>query len=230
MKQKTSHAPAGKFKRWLVTSLVIGSLSGMASAQTTVFYSDTGSGSNAASGYTSSGDLDSIGYDSSTYISSTGATAADTGTISTRPTVNVALPAYYQNYSAVNLPTSIGTETLQSVTLYLYAESVNPDGSSLSFTIYDSLNGTGNTIPLTLSNTNEGTFFSFTLTAEQFAGGFSIGATGLPTNALLNISSEENASVFQTPGLLATYSAIPEPSAILLGAASALGLLRRRRA
>jgi hypothetical protein len=233
MKQTKLGIPWNPLKRLAITAALIGSASGLAAAQTMVFYSDdnagTPAGANAAAGYTPAGNLDSIGYDSSTYNAATGATFADPGTISTRPFINAAVPAYFQNYNINGLPTSVGAETLQSVTLFIYAESVNPDGSNLGFTIYDALNGAGGTIPLTLSNANEGNFFSFTLTAAQIANGFSIGATGLPTNALLNVASEENTSFDLRPGVLATY-AIPEPSAALLGAVGALVLLRRRRA
>lgn len=208
---------------------------GSASGQTiTQFFSNAGSGSNAAAGgVTSTGTLSSIGFDMSTYNEFSGQTLNDNGGVSTRP-ANGAVRALSQNFTS-SLVTPAGYE-LSSVTVYIFAESINPDGSLTSFTLNDSLNGTGNVIQtldlLGGAGGQEGTFLALTLTAQQYLGGFSISSPGLGATALFNASSELSTTNggFQTPGLSATFTAIPEPSAVLLGAIGSLALLRRRRA
>lgn len=219
--------PAG-----LASLLAIGLLASGAAMGQTLFYSNAGSGSNAAAGgVTSDGTLGSIGFDISYYNAVSGTQFADTGGASARPQQGAAVSAYNINFAASNLIAPPGTE-LSSVTLYLFASSINPDGTTQNYTLYDGLNATGGTsiVPISQS-TSEGQFLALTLTGAQFLNGFSLSAVGLLPGTLLNISTENNvATPIQTPGISVTFAPVPEPSAALLGALGSFALLRRRRA
>lgn len=212
----------------------LGLAAGEAGAQT-VFYSNAGSGSNAAAGAgASNGTLADIGFDLS-HWNRAGAVLADSGAVSARADVAGPGLAYDINIIAPNLSAlaPAGTQ-LDSVTFYFYALSVNPDGGALSFSVYDGYQGSlGNYIkPWSLTGpADENGFISLTVSATQLAGGISITADGLPANALLNLSSEMDlANPSFTPGVSATFVPVPEPTSFGLIALTGLVLLRRKRA
>lgn len=220
-------------------SLVLAGLSlaaGVAGAQTTqtLFFSNPGSNSNAAAGAgASNGTLAQIAFDLS-HWNRAGSVLADSGAVSARADVAGPGLAYDINVIAPNLSIMAPPgAVLQSVTFYLYALSVNPDGGPLGFSVYDGFQGSlGSYIgPLSLSGpADENGFISFTVSAAQLAGGISITADGLPANALLNLSSEMDlANPAFTPGVSATF-AVPEPASFGLAAFTGLLLLRRKRA
>jgi hypothetical protein len=207
--------------------------SGAAGAQT-YFYSNSGSGSGvAAGGIIADGTLASIGFDIWSYDHKTSAVLSDSGLVSTRPAAGLN-GAYDINIAASGLATAgpVGT-TLESVTLYLYATSVNPNGAPVGFSLYDGINGSGSFIDtLSLSGPgSEDQFFSVTMTGDQFLGGFSIVSNGLGSTALLNITTELNTTDggAYSPGISATFAPVPEPSSLALGTLGALSLLFRRR-
>jgi len=232
---KNKHPLAAKIPSLMLVGLICAT--GTAVAQTSAFYSDTGSGSIAFAGNPPvTGNLAAIGYDSVQYNHFDGSTS-DGGTIGARPFLapGPGLAKLTSNFTAAGLPATDGFGgALLSVQFFIFAEAITPQPGgdpTETFTIFDGLNGTGTPTNLTLSSTLDPGFFTFTLTAAQFAGGFSIAAdNSLATLGLLNMSTEENLAAFQHPGVLATYAAVPEASVSLLaGVVGVAGLLRRRR-
>jgi hypothetical protein len=223
------------FRQALAPAFAIGLiiLGGAASGQT-FYYQNAGSNANAAQGGgTYGGTLGSIGFDESQY-NRAGSTSLDSGLNGTRVDPPGPGAAYDLNFTASGLVAPAGTE-LSSVTLYLYADTVNLPGAPVNFSIYDGIGAArGNFVSfLTLDNaTAEGGFFAVTIPGSVFLGGFSITSDGLPASHSLTVASELNTDDggIYTPGLSATFTPIPEPSVSMLGALASLALLRRRRA
>jgi hypothetical protein len=249
MKQKTSHAPAGKFKRWLIASLVIGSAA-VANAQYvagdtfTYFYGQNVQGDTA--GFTDSfvKDLnDGGGYNSYQYRHNDG-NVDDTGGVIGVLGANAAginrISSVFDLGTLASTGNDIGTgsdgsvETITSITLFLYVTDVSPNSGTFTFDIYTGLNSTTDSVSsFTVSATNENGFIAIDIPISVAFSGFTIGyGTNNPTQRLLNTATETNSTVTFLPGFRVNTELvlIPEPAAALLGALGSLFLLRRRRA
>lgn len=226
MKTKTSFSLKPSL---LILPLSLFTALGAAGAITSIYYT-SGSGAPIPGGATLGGTLASVGFDAYQTNNEDG-NINDGGLVAA--SLNGFGQMFYQNYTA-GLPATLGDgSTLNSITIILFAEEVSPIGIPGLYNVLDGLGGNGALITsfsLTRPADN-GTWVSLTLTATQFAGGFSIAAADTNTvDVFANFASEENSVAGHTPLIVANYvSTVPEPSVALLGALGALGLLLRRR-
>jgi hypothetical protein len=240
MKQKTSHAPAGKFKRWLIASLVIGSTA-VANAQVagdtySYFYGENVQGS----GYDFLHSLEDSGYNSWQYghrydvIDDEGEmiSAASPNALGTNRFSSVFSLGTFGNDVGTGLDGSI--EQITSVTLWLYVDSISPLGATNTFTIYAGENSTTNAVgSFTVSQTSDvGTFIGIEIPLSVALSGFTIGNGDNQTPIqLLNTYTETTSTAVFRPGFsVTTVMVIPEPGAALLSVIGLVALLRRRRA
>jgi hypothetical protein len=240
MKQKTSHAPAGKFKRWLIASLVIGSAA-VANAQVagdtySYFYGENVQGS----GYDFLHSLADSGYNSWQYRHNDGV-IDDTG-----ETMSAASPNFFGKnrvssvFSLGSFGNDVGSgvdgsiEQITSVTLWLYVDSISPNGATNTFTIYTGENSTTNAVgSFTVTEpTSEGTFIGIDIPLSVALSGFTIGNGDNQTPIqLLNTYTETTSTAIFRPGFsVTTVMVIPEPAAALLCVIGTSVFLRRRRA
>jgi hypothetical protein len=239
MKQKTSHAPAGRLKRWLIASLVIGSAA-VANAQVagdtySYFYGENVQGS----GYDFLHSLADSGYDSWQYRHNDGV-ISDTGQISALSPNALGTNRLSSVFSLGTFGNDVGTgvdgsvEQITSVTLWLYVASISPLGATNTYTIFTGENSSIEAVgSFTVSQTSDvGTFIGIDIPLSVALSGFTIGNGDNQTpTQLLNTYTESSSTAVFRPGFsVTTVMVIPEPSAFLLGAMGAGILLRRRRA
>jgi hypothetical protein len=240
MKRKTSHAPAGKLKRWLVTSLVIGSAA-VANAQVagdtySYFYGENVQGS----GYDFLHSLEDSGYNSWQYRHNDGV-IDDTGeTISAQSPNAFGVNRLSSVFSLGTFGNDVGTgidgsiEQITSVTLWLYVDSISPLGATNTYTIYTGENSTTSAVgSFTVSQTSDvGTFIGIEIPLSVALSGFTIGNGDSQTpTQLLNTYTETTSTAVFRPGFsVTTVMVIPEPTTVLFGVIGSVVLLRRRRA
>jgi hypothetical protein len=239
MKQKTSHAPAGKLKRWLVASLVIGSAA-VANAQVagdtySYFYGENVQGS----GYDFLHSLADSGYNS-WQIRHNDGNITDTGLMSaSSPTAlnsNRISSVFFLGSFGKDIGTGVdgSVEQITSVTLWLYVATISPNGATNTFTIYSGLNSTTNAVgSFTVTEpTDEGGFIGIEIPLSVALTGFTIGNgdSQTPTQVMNTYTESSTTAAFRPGFSVTTVMVIPEPSAVLLGGVGMLVLIRRRRA